>query len=329
MDLGYQDPIIMEEVAMKDASSSKQSHLFLFATNLDTFGRRPIYLITYSITPFHSAPLILRAVQSLGASSVPAVAYGGVADICIHAERGIHVRTDDGSGKSGYMYWTRISMRRSSGYHQIGNMGRVQASANAIFLIRWVALPFSSRKIRRWFCGWPLRHMPSITASKHPTPPYSRTFMASDELTIGLVYLPGGVGVVLGGYLNGRRLMDYNHAITEKKISQPIDPVSGNNDLDNFPIEKARARGCWTFNALLVDLFPSNPGTAAEASNITRCVLSAVAVAIMQPLVDAMGIGWFFSLLALISGGGGLAANFAITRFGTIWRGQRLAKTRR
>jgi hypothetical protein len=48
----------------------------------------------------------------------------------------------------------------------------------------------------------------------------------------------------------------------------------------------------------------------------------------MDPLVNLIGRGWFFTLLTIISGGGGLAANFAITNFGMVWRGKRLAKIR-
>lgn len=64
-----------------------------------------------------------------------------------------------------------------------------------------------------------------------------------NELKIGLSYLPGGAGVVLGGYVNGK-MMDINYTITAKKIGLAIDRVSGDG-LSHFPIENARARGCW------------------------------------------------------------------------------------
>ena len=71
----------------------------LFATASDSFGRRPIYLITYSLYTIaslglalnkhiYSLLLILRSLQSLGASAVLAVAFGVVADVCTPAERG-------------------------------------------------------------------------------------------------------------------------------------------------------------------------------------------------------------------------------------------------
>ena len=71
-----------------------------------------------------------------------------------------------------------------------------------------------------------------------------------------------------------------------------------------------------TFNALLADIIPVSPSTAAASSDITRCTLSAVAVVVLRPLVDLMGLGWFFTLLACLSGGGGLATNWAINTHG-------------
>ncbi len=69
-----------------------------------------------------------------------------------------------------------------------------------------------------------------------------------NEFQIGLSYLTGGTGTVLGGYANGK-LMDRNYRATARKIGRTIDKVSG-DDLDNFPIEIARARGSWYLLAI-------------------------------------------------------------------------------
>ncbi len=184
---------------------------------------------------------------------------------------------------------------------------------------------------------------------------------------IGLSYLTGGFGTVLGGYANGK-LMDMNYKIVAKKIGHTIDRVAG-DDLKDFPIESARARGPWclllcyigalagygwsvharahesiplilqsllvalctsfqqTFNTLLVDISPRSPSTAAASSTITRCLLSAVAVAALQPLINVIGRNWFFTMLAICSGGGGLGADWATKKYGMQWRLRRLAKT--
>jgi MFS family permease len=72
---------------------------FLFATLSDTLGRRPIYLLTFTLYTLaslglalnkdsYAGLLVLRALQSLGASAIAALVYGIVADVCVPAERG-------------------------------------------------------------------------------------------------------------------------------------------------------------------------------------------------------------------------------------------------
>jgi len=56
------------------------------------------------------------------------------------------------------------------------------------------------------------------------------------------------------------------------------------------------------YNTLLVDVFPESPSTAAAAASITRCAMAAAGVAVLQPLLDAAGRGWFFTVLGLWSG---------------------------
>ncbi|KAK8076842.1 hypothetical protein PG996_003012 [Apiospora saccharicola] len=63
-----------------------------------------------------------------------------------------------------------------------------------------------------------------------------------------------------------------------------------------------------SFNTLLIDVHPDRPSTAAAAASLTRSGLSGIGLAILQPLADALGWGWFFTVLALVVGvsqGGG------------------------
>jgi len=71
----------------------------LLSTHSDTLGRRPIYLATFALYTIASlglalnrssypALLILRAVQSLGASAVLSICYGTVADVSPSSSRG-------------------------------------------------------------------------------------------------------------------------------------------------------------------------------------------------------------------------------------------------
>ena len=189
-----------------------------------------------------------------------------------------------------------------------------------------------------------------------------------NELLIGLAFLPGGLGVILGGWVTGR-VMDVNYRRTAKEAGLPVDRHAG-DDLEGFPIEKARARGsAWqlvlfagvllsfgwtvdrgthpavplvlqfalafvctyffqTFNSLLVDIFPENPSTAAAAGNISRCVLSGAAVALLQPIVDALGRGWFFTILCAFLTTGNVVALTMILSNGRKWRETRITKKR-
>lgn len=57
-----------------------------------------------------------------------------------------------------------------------------------------------------------------------------------------------------------------------------------------------------TANALLVDIFPNTSSTAYASGQIARCGLSAVSIAVLQLVVDAVGRGWYFTILAIFVG---------------------------
>lgn len=190
---------------------------------------------------------------------------------------------------------------------------------------------------------------------------YGRTY-GYNNLIVGLCFLPGGAGVILGGIIAGY-LMDRNYKHTVRKTG--IDGDSQGAEGSQFPIEKARSRGTFTilvvfiavlvgygwavhfkvhpsiplilqaligakctvvlqlFSALLVDIFPDNPGAAAASNNITRSALSAAAVAVLQPMSESMGRAWMFTLIALVDGVLGLVAVWALRRWGSKWRHKR------
>lgn len=60
--------------------------------------------------------------------------------------------------------------------------------------------------------------------------------------------------------------------------------------------------GYTTFSTLLVDSFPQSPSTASAATSITRCAMAATGVAVLQPLLNAAGRGWYFTVLGVWSG---------------------------
>ncbi|KAI4908447.1 uncharacterized protein J4E92_010899 [Alternaria infectoria] len=273
----------------------------------DNLGRRPVYLITFAIyvcanlglalQQNYAALMVLRGVQSFGCSATVAIGYGVIADVATPATRG--------------------SM-----------LGPAMIATNLGPILSISAVYYAA-----YYC---------IQAS---IPAIFTEIYGLDELQVGLCYFSIGTGVILGGYINGK-LMDYNYRSIAKANNITVDKVAG-DDLAKFPIEKARSRLSWlliptstavivgygwvlreeiTHNTLIVDISPQNTSTAAAAGNITRCALSAAAVAAMQPLLEVMGKGWFFTALAAISGILSAIATIFIRLRGMAWRNERQAR---
>ncbi|RCH80411.1 hypothetical protein CU098_002217, partial [Rhizopus stolonifer] len=75
-------------------------------------------------------------------------------------------------------------------------------------------------------------------------------------------------------------------------------------------------------NTLLVDLFPHNSAAIIASSNLTRCLLGAGAVMMVEPAVAAMGVGWFFTMVSFVL----LLSRttvIVLLKFGPKWRLER------
>ena len=197
-------------------------------------------------------------------------------------------------------------------------------------------------------------------------PDIFKTIYHFNELQIGLSYLPRGVGIISGGYCVGKAMdYNYKMTAkkigwTIDKVSGddlakfPIERARSRGSFALLLISTATllgygwavrrhahvsvplilqfVQGFWgtcfytTYNTLLVDVYPESPSTAAAAASITRCVMAATGLAILQPLLDATGRGWYFTLLGLWSGGFGAVAVLLLRRKGMQWRTRRLAE---
>ncbi|PLB41219.1 uncharacterized protein BDW47DRAFT_122784 [Aspergillus candidus] len=77
---------------------------------------------------------------------------------------------------------------------------------------------------------------------------------------------------------------------------------------------------------LLVDLYPANASAAAASRHFVRCLFGAGATALLQPMLDGMGRGWCFTLIALVT-----FANapllWVVIRCGPRWREQRAGRS--
>jgi MFS family permease len=77
----------------------------------------------------------------------------------------------------------------------------------------------------------------------------------------------------------------------------------------------------FTFNmcgTLLTDLHPKSPASAMAANNFVRCSLAGIGLAFLQPMLDAVDVGWTFTFFGIVSwaclGTAGLE-----WRFGKAW----------
>ena len=431
----------------------------IFATLSDSLGRRIVYLITLTLYTLsnlglalarnnYAALLILRAVQSLGASAAFAISYGVVADVCVPAERGsmvgpismaLNLGTCVGpivgglvaykSGNYGWIFWFLVVvgvvlLGAVAGF--LPETARAVVGNGSLKARRWWertwATPLQVRATGLWHAikGSKSTEQPSqsdITREGKESRMGENTVLTNkklkilnplqcvkifflkdaapillvhglnymidysvqtsipsafkdvyhfNELEIGLSYLPRGVGIIIGGYTNGR-LMDWNYKITAKQTDHAIDRVHG-DDIDQFAIERARTRGSyyllsmmtcsvigygWTLNqrghmgialflhfvqgflgaliytfsnTLLVDILPETPSTAAAAASIIRCALAALGTATVQPLISALGRGWYFTMLGALTGGVSLIAVWMIRTWGMQWRASRVVK---
>lgn len=161
-----------------------------------------------------------------------------------------------------------------------------------------------------------------------------------NEIQIGLCYIPLGVGAILSVPLRGRAMdKRFAHHAKRLGISiernKPADLV--NFPIERARLEVGiptiiLAAGAviafgWmvdkevnlagpliavfaigfgvsasinTVSTLLVDVFPGRSGAASAANNLSRCLVGAAGTGFVNPLIEAIGIGWtgtFFGLL--------------------------------
>ncbi|KFY93441.1 hypothetical protein V500_03702 [Pseudogymnoascus sp. VKM F-4518 (FW-2643)] len=127
----------------------------------------------------------------------------------------------------------------------------------------------------------------------------------------GLVYIPSGVAGIFSSYLTDR-----NYKTAARRYGRGVDLKRG-DDISDFPIEKSRLKWVyylilistggtlgygWSLWArticgrLLTDLNPQRSATAQAAYNLVRCVGAGAAVATLDAIGNAIGLGWCFTI---------------------------------
>ena len=161
-----------------------------------------------------------------------------------------------------------------------------------------------------------------------------------NELQLGLVYIPFGVGSILSAFSTGKAI-DWNYRRHAKRNGFPL-TKNRHQDLTDFPIERARLEVAlpllyfgnigtiaygWALDyrthmagplvllfvlgygsmaafqvmqILIVDINPGNAASSTAANNLFRCLLGAGSTAVVVPMIERMGAGWAYTFASLV-----------------------------
>ncbi|KAK0642000.1 major facilitator superfamily domain-containing protein [Cercophora newfieldiana] len=378
----------------------------IFGDFSDTAGRRPAFIISFSIYIVanlglslqrnYAALLVLRMLQSAGSSGTLALCFAVIADLSVSAERGKYMAILGAGINVGpalspvlggilaeYLGWKAIFWFclifscawlvpfvlavPETGRNVVGN-GSIPATGWNMTLLQYIRsrrCPPSQSDMQQSIPKPPLRFPNPFNALKavlqkdlamlylYGTLVYlvfilicatvSTEFAAIygyNDLTIGLCYLPYGLGCCSAAVFQGY-VLDWNYRRIARSIGLTIDYRRG-DDMSKFPIEKARIQPVvpvlilgivsticygWTLqaethvagplvllyiiglcvtgsfsilNTIVVDLYPEAPATAIAANNLVRCLFGAGGTAVIEPMLKALGRGWTFTFWALI-----------------------------
>ena len=159
-----------------------------------------------------------------------------------------------------------------------------------------------------------------------------------DDIQVSLIFIPIGAGGIASALVMAR-LIDWNFKRHEQRTSLPAEadtltdfPIERARLELGFPLYLTAAALVITYgwlldshapiagpivvlfatsfvlcasmqvlSTLMVDLWPGRSAAATAANNLFRCEIGAVASALIQPMVEAMGRGWGYTTLALLA----------------------------
>lgn len=154
-----------------------------------------------------------------------------------------------------------------------------------------------------------------------------------NQTLAGLCFLPSGIGCALGTVLGGKMLdLQFAHATRKAQAqNRSVDvhrvrlqsawvylPIFCASFLIygwtihyavnlavplvfQFVLGVAATAFFTNITTLIVDLYPGKAASATAANNIGRCLIGAGAVGVTNPLIEAIGTGWMFTLFALVT----------------------------
>lgn len=83
--------------------------------------------------------------------------------------------------------------------------------------------------------------------------------------------------------------------------------------------------GFSVINVLNIDLHRDRPATASAANNLVRCLMGAGSAAVVDIVIDAVGVGWCFTVWGLLVSVLSVPLLLVVCRWGPAWRARRVA----
>lgn len=72
-----------------------------------------------------------------------------------------------------------------------------------------------------------------------------------------------------------------------------------------------------------MDLYPNLGASIIASVNISRCILSAVIVAVSQYIINGIGTGWTFTMYSLVAMIFPIPVTLVLVRYGPRWQEKR------
>ncbi|KAI5294687.1 hypothetical protein KEM52_003442 [Ascosphaera acerosa] len=185
---------------------------------------------------------------------------------------------------------------------------------------------------------------------------FARSPYSFSEILIGLLYIPNSIGYVLTSIWGGR-WMDHIMAREARKagrydekgrlVYRPEDRMRENAWIGALVVPAAFVWYGWAAQervfwfaviianfffgvgsmivfsmatTMLTEFMPKRSSAGVALNNFVRNILSCVGTIVGVPLINAMGNGWLFTMLALVTLITGLAIIVTMKTFGPAWR---------
>ncbi|ORZ00926.1 hypothetical protein BCR43DRAFT_502566 [Syncephalastrum racemosum] len=174
-----------------------------------------------------------------------------------------------------------------------------------------------------------------------------------NEIQTGLAILSRQVGAILGVLVHSR-ILDRQYSRVLRQYNERVQKTHGQNNSESLMKREANyiapdfpyfpgssrphmARNCafsgsfclygfyMSMDVLLVDLHPGKGASISGAANLARCVCSALFTETVELGFQSVGIGWTFTIFAVILILSNALLPLLIHR-GPQWRAKRLAK---